>query len=119
MNTPEAVSGAAAAPDTNLATSSTSAPTPSQPSSIAPEHPAPKPGDGSGPKYQVNIEGTLYPWDTDTITVPQIRTLGELPNEPVQIIDTETNDARTLGESEIVTLKPGMGFAKKVKFQRG
>jgi hypothetical protein len=32
--------------------------------------------DAKGPKYFVDIEGKEYPWDKDTITVPEIRTLG-------------------------------------------
>ena len=75
---------------------------------------------GTGPKFHVNIEGKLFDWDEDTITVAQIRTLGELPaNVPVEMIDLDTNEQRTLGESEVVDLRPGLGFAKKIKFQRG
>lgn len=73
-----------------------------------------------GPKYHVNIEGTSYPWDSETITVPEIRTLGGLPTgTPVERIDLETNTQRTLPEDEVVELKPGLGFSKKIKFGRG
>lgn len=34
-------------------------------------------------------------------------------------MNLEDNTERTLAEDEVVTLKPGHGFAKKVKFQRG
>lgn len=75
---------------------------------------------GGGPKYDINIEGRIFPWNEDTITVPQIRKLGGFPaGTPVEMIDLETNDQRTLGESEVVTLRPGLGFAKKIKFKRG
>jgi len=75
---------------------------------------------GHGPKYHIDIEGTLYPWNDDTITVPQLRELGNLPtNVPVQEIDLQDNTQRDLAEDEIVQLKPGMGFSKKVKYQRG
>lgn len=30
------------------------------------------------PKYLVNIEGVDHPWDQDTITVPEIRRLGNV-----------------------------------------
>jgi hypothetical protein len=73
-----------------------------------------------GPKYLINIEGTDYPWDSRTITVPQIRQLGGIPaDQAIVEINLQTQEERTLGEDEIVTLQPGRGFAKKVKFQRG
>ncbi len=82
------------------------------------EHGAPRHGDG--PKYHVNIEGQVFDWNEDTITVPQLRKLGGLPpGTPVEMIDLETNDQQTLGESEVVTLRPGLGFSKKIKFKRG
>lgn len=75
---------------------------------------------GAGPKFQVNIEGQLYDWDNDTITVPEIRELGGLPQDlPVIEVDLKTNTERTLSEDEVVELKPGMGFGKKVGFKRG
>jgi len=75
---------------------------------------------GKGPKFQLDIEGTLHPWDQDTITVPEIRRLGRLPeNVPVVEIDLKTNVQRTLPEDAVVELKPGIGFSKKIQFQRG
>lgn len=71
-------------------------------------------------KYEVNIEGNLYPWESPTITVPQIRELGGLPSDqPVIEVDLKDNSERTLQEMEVVEIKPGKGFGKKVKFQRG
>jgi hypothetical protein len=78
--------------------------------------PAPKPG----PKYFVNLEGTEKPWDEPEITVAQIRDLaGWDTSQPVVEINLQDNTERTLGDTESVTLKPGHGFAKKIKFQRG
>lgn len=75
---------------------------------------------GHGPKFEINIEGTIYEWDRETITVPEIRSLGGLPaDQPVIEIDLETNQERQLVEDEIVHIKPGMGYAKKVRFKRG
>ncbi len=72
------------------------------------------------PKYMINIEGVDFPWDEDTISVAQIRELGGLPaDNPVIEVDLKDNTERTLGEDEIVEVKPGRGFGKKVKFQRG
>lgn len=73
-----------------------------------------------GPQYEINIEGTLYPWDRATIAVPELRALAGIPSDqPMLEIDLKTNEERTLAEDAVVELKPGMGFAKKVKYQRG
>lgn len=71
-------------------------------------------------KYLIDIEGVDHPWDEDTITVPQIRELGGWDSsQPVVEVNLKDNSERTLREDETVDLKPGHGFAKKVKFQRG
>lgn len=73
-----------------------------------------------GPKYTVNLEGQEFPWDKDTISVPEIRQLaGWDASQPVVEIDLQDNTEKTLAEDAVVALKPGQGFAKKVKFQRG
>lgn len=73
-----------------------------------------------GPKFEVNIEGKLYPWDSETITIAEIRRLGNLPTDlPVIEVDLRDNTERTLAEDEVVELKPGKGFGKKVSFKRG
>ena len=72
------------------------------------------------PKFQVNIEGTVHPWESDTISVPELRRLGSLPHDlPVLLIDLKTNEQRALAEDEVVDLKPGMGFSRKYQFRRG
>jgi hypothetical protein len=79
-----------------------------------------QPAHEQGPKYFVNLEGIEKPWDEETITVPQIRDVaGWDAIQPIVEVNLEDNTERTLPEDEIVTLKPGHGFAKKVKFQRG
>ena len=35
------------------------------------------------------------------------------------MVDLKTNDERDLREDEVIDLKPGHGFSKKVKFKRG
>jgi hypothetical protein len=73
-----------------------------------------------GPKYEINIEGTAYAWSGDTITVPELRDLGDLPADtPVIEVDLKTNVERTLDESDVVQLRPGQGFGRKVSFKRG
>lgn len=79
-----------------------------------------EPAHAQGPKYFVNLEGAEYPWDRETITVPEIRALaGWDTSQPIVEVNLDDNTERTLAEHETVTLKPGHGFAKKVKFQRG
>lgn len=73
-----------------------------------------------GPKFHIDIEGTIYDWDKDTITVPELRELGNLPLDlPVLEIDLKDNTQRELAEDEVVELRPGLGFSKKVRYQRG
>lgn len=73
-----------------------------------------------GPKYEINIEGETYAWSGDTITVAQLRELGHLPADtPVIEVDLKTNVERTLDETEVVQLRPGQGFGRKVSFKRG
>jgi hypothetical protein len=73
--------------------------------------------EGTGPKYEVDIEGNIHPWTQDEITPDQIRQLGGFTG-PVLEVDAENNQ-RTLPEGEPVELKPGHGFAKKHHYQRG
>jgi hypothetical protein len=72
-----------------------------------------------GPKFQLDIEGTLVPWDADTITTEQIISLGGWdPSQGAIMIDKD-NVEHTLTPGQIVELKPGVGFSKKVHFKRG
>ena len=72
-----------------------------------------------GPKYFVNIEGTKHEWPRDTITTEEIAQLGGWdPAIGVIEIDKDNNE-RTLQPGEVVQLKPGQGFAKKVRWKRG
>jgi hypothetical protein len=73
-----------------------------------------------GPKYTINIENKNYSWDKDTIRVPEVRELAGIPpDQQIQEINLETQEERTLAEDEVISLKPGQGFSKKIKFQRG
>ena len=72
-----------------------------------------------GQKFFVEIDGTEYPWNQDTITVAQIRQLGGIPdNTPVIEVDPNGNET-TLSNDAVIDLKPGHRFGKKVKFKRG
>jgi hypothetical protein len=71
------------------------------------------------PKYEINIEGVEYPWNQDTITVPEIRSLGGIPDDQQVVEVFADNSEQTLAEDAVIDVKPGKGFGKKVKFQRG
>ena len=74
---------------------------------------------GNGPKYFIDIEGNEHDWDKGTITVTELRQLGNLPaDQPVIEVDPDNNE-RTLNEDEVVTLKPGHRYGKKVLYKRG
>jgi hypothetical protein len=74
---------------------------------------------GQGPKYFVNIEGVEHPWPTETITTEEIAHLGGWdPSIGVIEIDQDNNE-RTLKPGEVVQIKPGQGFSKKIRWKRG
>jgi hypothetical protein len=74
----------------------------------------------SGPTYVVNVEGIDHDWPSPTITAADIRILGGFAaTDPVIEVDLKDNSERTLTEADVVDIKPGMGFGKKIKFKRG
>jgi hypothetical protein len=74
----------------------------------------------SGPTYVVNVEGIDHDWPSPTITAAGIRNLGGFAAaDPVIEVDLKDNSERTLTEDEVVDIKPGMAFGKKIKFKRG
>lgn len=74
---------------------------------------------GQGPKYYVDVEGIEHPWPTETITTEQIATLGGWdPAVGVIEIDQDNNE-HTLQPGQVVQLKPGHGFSKKIHWKRG
>lgn len=78
------------------------------------------PGENQGPKFFLDIEGEQKAWDKETITTEEVAALGGWDiSQGVILIDMKDNTERTLKPGEVVELKPGMGFPKKVKFKRG
>ena len=73
----------------------------------------------AGPKYYVNIEGTEYPWDRETITVPEIRQLGNIPADQHIIQEDENGNETTLDDNATVELKPGHRIGRAPKYRRG
>lgn len=74
---------------------------------------------GNHPKYFLDIEGQEIPWNAPTITTEEIASLGGWPADTGVIEIDADNNERTLSPNEVVSLKPGHGFAKKVKWKRG
>lgn len=72
-----------------------------------------------GPKFFLDIEGVLKPWEKDTITTEEVIALGGWdPSQGAIMIDKD-NVEHPLKPGEVIELKPGMGFSKKVHFKRG
>ena len=95
--------------------------TPVSATATAEEQPRkPPPPDGEQePKFFLDIEGAEKPWYESTITTEQISTLGGWdPSLGVLLIDADNNE-RLLAPKEVVHLKPGMSFSKKIRFKRG
>ena len=71
-------------------------------------------------KYEVDIEGVYKPWDKETISTEEIAALGGWDvKEGVVLIDLENGTERNLEPGEEIKLRPGIGFAKKIRFKRG
>lgn len=73
----------------------------------------------SGQKFYVNVENVEYPWDRQTITTSEIRTVGNIPSDQPIIEEDPEGTERTLGESETLTLKPGHRLGRAPKYRRG
>ena len=76
-------------------------------------------GEKGGKKHYVNIEGTEYSWDKETITTQEIRTLGNLPSNLPVVEEFPDGTERTLAENEVIDLKPGHRYGRAPKFKRG
>ena len=72
-----------------------------------------------GQKFFVNIEGTEHPWEKDSITTEEIIGLGGWDPSLGAIEIDKDNNEQTLKPGEVIDLKPGHGFAKKVRWKRG
>lgn len=74
-------------------------------------------------QYEVLIEGRAHCWNQDTISVADLRRLGDLPEDvPVVEEDLRDGSARTLSEAEVLRpgeLEEGKPSTKRVNFRRG
>lgn len=75
--------------------------------------------DNSGKKYYITIEDKVIPWDKETITVSDIRRLGNIPADQSVVEDTPDGEERTLREDEIIHLKPGHRYGGAPRYHRG
>lgn len=72
-----------------------------------------------GPKFFVNVEGIEHPWPRRTITTEEIATLGGWAVSLGVIEIDRENVEHQLAPGEVVELRPGHGFAKRIRFKRG
>jgi hypothetical protein len=74
-------------------------------------------------QYEVMIEGEAHPWAKDTISVADIRELGNLPAyAPVIMQDLRNGGERTLTEDDVLRpgkLKEGKRLTKRFNFRKG
>jgi hypothetical protein len=74
---------------------------------------------GMGPKFFLDVEGVIRPWDQSTITTEQIIALGGWDPSLGAILIDEDNNERQLQPGETIHLRPGLGFSRKIRFKRG
>lgn len=73
----------------------------------------------TGPVFWVCIEDAKFRWLRETITTEEIATLGGWnASQGVIEVDADQNE-RTLSPGEVITLKPGLAFGKKLCWKRG
>ncbi|MGD9869002.1 MAG: hypothetical protein AB7U38_13475, partial [Hyphomicrobiales bacterium] len=73
----------------------------------------------TGPLFILCIENTSHRWPKNTITMEEIAALGGWdPSVGVIEVDKDQNE-RQLKPGEVITLKPGMSYGKKLCWKRG
>ena len=73
----------------------------------------------TGLLYCVWIEDKSHPWPKDTITTEEIAVLGGWDvSQGVIEVDDDQNE-RTLKPGEVVKIRAGVSFGKKLRFKRG
>jgi hypothetical protein len=70
-------------------------------------------------KYYANVEGKEHLWNNETISVAELRALGNLPQRLPVVEEFPDGTERTLKDGEIVELKPGHRYGRAPKFKRG
>lgn len=72
-----------------------------------------------GKKFFVNIEGTEYPWDKNTITISEIRQLGSIPSDQQIVVENPDGSEQQLTDSAVIEIMPGHRFGRAPKYKRG
>jgi len=73
----------------------------------------------TAPLFILCIEGDSHPWLKPTITMEEIAALGGWePSQGVIEVDKDQNE-RQLQPGEVITLKPGLAYGKKLCWKRG
>lgn len=69
--------------------------------------------------FRVCVEDVFHPWSRPTITTEEIAALGgwEISQGVIEV-DSDQNE-RTLAPEEVIELRPGVSFGKKIRFKRG
>lgn len=70
-------------------------------------------------RFCVNIEGQLFRWPCNVVVPEQIACLGGFDIAQGVLVIDEENNQRQLEPGELVELRPGLEFCKKVRFRRG
>ncbi len=70
-------------------------------------------------KFSLWIEDREFFWGRDTITIPEIRKLGNLTADQPVVEILQDNTEQPLSENAVIELKPGRRFGKKIRFKRG
>lgn len=75
-----------------------------------------------GPKYEVWINDTIYSWDKDTISVPEIRELAGLPEDcAMSAVDLVEQQEVPLPEDAVHSVPPreaGRPLVKRTHFKQ-
>jgi hypothetical protein len=69
--------------------------------------------------FIVNIEGREHKWHKPTITVLEIRGLGNLPLDQPVVCEDEEGRERSLADHETITIKHGHRHGRAPKYKRG
>lgn len=75
----------------------------------------------AGPQYEIWIEDRIHSWDKSTISLPEIRELGGMPeNCPVAAVDLVAQQQVPLPEDavhEVPPRDPGRPLVKRTQFK--
>jgi len=71
------------------------------------------------PAYWLDIEGELKEWHRAIITTEEVISLGGWDSSQGAIMIDGDNNEITLQPGQIVEIKPGISFSKRIRFKRG